>query len=246
MKKAIISILAAAMLLVSAPAVIASTPSAESKPAPTVVKPESSNPDAVAVLKDKAGKELVAILPEDIKITGSADVSKIADPVAKKEMQEAVAEVKKAKSVADILPKIDTVIKEYTSIDKVEDLAIVNITHIDIADDVKEALKANPNATVDLIFDLNVSAKEEIIVLHKDSVKGWVALAKENVINNGDGTITAKFDGFSPVAFVKNTNVVKSQKLGVETHVAELSLVAVTLLGLSTLCFVSYKKASAK
>ena len=66
--------------------------------------------------------------------------------------------------------------------------------------------------TLTVVFDLNVSKADEIVVMTYIDGK-WEPI--ESVVNNGDGTITCVFEDVCPVAFaVKDTTSAENPKTG--------------------------------
>lgn len=77
------------------------------------------------------------------------------------------------------------------------------------------------DVTLTVVFDLNVSKADEIVVMTYIDGK-WEPI--ESVTNNGDGTITCVFEDICPVAFaVKDTSAQENPKTG-DLMAADLTL----------------------
>lgn len=75
----------------------------------------------------------------------------------------------------------------------------------------EEELKKE-NTTVEIVFDMGIPKNADLkVFVYLDGQ--WVAV--ENVVNNGDGTVTCVFDDICPVAFAVNPDqVTESPKTG--------------------------------
>lgn len=106
-----------------------------------------------------------------------------------------------------------------------------------------EEIVEKPNITVRLIFDLNVASNAKVFCMsYKDNA--WNPII--SCVNNGDGTVTAEFHDFCPVAFsVGDTFVNDQAPTGDESKIdIWLIVLAVSVVALgAVLVFFRPKKA---
>lgn len=99
------------------------------------------------------------------------------------------------------------------------------------------------NTTIDVTFDLGVGKNVEVIVMVYLDGK-WVPA--ENVKNNGNGTVTVKFEDICPVAFcVKRNDAYNPPKTGdvmAQNLPVFIALMAVSAAGLIILLIIRHKK----
>lgn len=80
-----------------------------------------------------------------------------------------------------------------------DDLVVKDLFDVTVlCEELKVSLAPIGN-TLDLTFDIGVAADEEVFIMtYKDNK--WSPI--EDVVNNGDGTVTGTFEAFCPVAFL--------------------------------------------
>ncbi|MBQ4128542.1 MAG: hypothetical protein IJD68_02085 [Ruminococcus sp.] len=101
--------------------------------------------------------------------------------------------------LSDVCPDLDDIVKEKWDENKTaNDLVVKDLFDItDYCDDIKEHLKGG--SILDLTFDLGIASGTFITAMVYVDGK-WVPVV--DCINNGDGTVTVKFDQICPVAFL--------------------------------------------
>ncbi len=166
-------------------------PSIEDKGAPdVVVKEDESGNIIVGEIVDANGNKLSSEKEECIIITPVrlVESSNELTEAEKKEMLAVYKELKeKGTSALPALEKKDLVIRDLFKISS-------------DCNDIKEFLPVEGN-TLSMQFKLNLGAKDHIeAVIYVDG-----AWSKVPVVNNGDGTVTVKFDKFGIVAFLTET-----------------------------------------
>ncbi|MBE6824408.1 MAG: hypothetical protein E7513_03575 [Ruminococcaceae bacterium] len=119
---------------------------------------------------------------------------------AKEELLKVYEELNKpGTKLSEVCPELTDIVKEKWGKDKTaDDLVIKDLFDLtDYCDDLKEHLK--DGAILDLTFDLGIG--KGVFVTAMVYVDGkWVPVV--DCINNGDGTVTVKFDQICPVAFL--------------------------------------------
>ena len=108
-------------------------------------------------------------------------------------------------------PEAKTLVEAYESVKSgkanlpAENLVVNNIMEVSVNDEVQEVLKAG--GTIDLTFNVGVKAGVNVVVMTYNDGK-WEAV--KNAKNNGDGTVTATFAHFCPVAFATSNAPAKT------------------------------------
>ena len=128
------------------------------------------------VLKDKDGKE-------------------VAVKTAVVSLEEAL-KAEKPEGAAAVLVEAYKQIKEGKATMPGKDMVVSHLMDVSVDEATTEALKAG--GTVDLTFNIGVKAGVKVAVLTYNDGK-WEEV--KAVKNNGDGTVTATFAHFCPVAF---------------------------------------------
>lgn len=101
--------------------------------------------------------------------------------------------------LSEICPELDEIVKENWGKDKsADDLVVKDLFDItDYCDDLTEHLK--DGSILDLTFDVGIGSNVFITAMVYVDGK-WQPVV--DTINNGDGTVTVKFDKICPVAFL--------------------------------------------
>lgn len=117
----------------------------------------------------------------------------------KEELLKVYGEFKDGAKISEVCPEIDKIVKEKWDKDKsADDLVIKDLFDItDYCEDLKTHL--NGGSILDLTFDLGIAGDTFITAMVYVDGK-WVPVV--DCINNGDGTVTVKFDKICPVAFL--------------------------------------------
>lgn len=125
-----------------------------------------------------------------------------------------------------------------------DDLVVKDLFDVSVVCDNLEAALAPVGNTLDITFELGVDANEEVFIMtYKNNT--WAPI--ENVVNNGDGTVTGTFEGFCPVAiFVEGEGGSDSPETGV-LDVTYIWAIVAALSALLIVAVVVYnRRASAK
>lgn len=204
MKRLIATILAIVMILALALSATAAefVPSITNKGAPELV-----------VIDIVDGKEVVGFItgPNGEKLSTEYlecfIISSITEALTGKDLPEGVAEelikvyneFNNGAKLSELCPSLTEIIKEKWGEDKdVDTLVIKDLFDItDYCEDIPTHLK--DGAILDLTFDLGIGAGTFITAIVYVDGK-WVPV--NDCINNGDGTVTVKFEKICPVAFL--------------------------------------------
>lgn len=94
-----------------------------------------------------------------------------------------------------------------------DDLVVKDLFDVSVLCDPLKAALAPEGTTLDITFDISIGADEEIFIMtYKNDT--WAPI--ENVVNNGDGTVTGTFENFCPVAiFIEGEGRPDSPQTGV-------------------------------
>ena len=125
-----------------------------------------------------------------------------------------------------------------------DDLVVKDLFDVSVICDKLEASLAPEGNTLDLTFKLGVDADEEVFIM---TYKNDVWSPAENVVNNGDGTVTGTFEHFCPVAIlVEGQGSSHSPETGVFDVTYLWAIVAVVSAALIVVVAVSNSRASKK
>jgi len=180
-------------------------PSVEAESAPVIVPVEK---------EEETGKEIIGyIVYEDetvlsteyedcILVTAMADVAdaELISDEAKKAMADFYTGILNGDiSFADC-PELAALVKEKLGEDvSADSLAVKDLFDVTVLCDVMNEKLPLDGTTIELTFDIDLPADAEIFVVTYKN--GKVVLA-EDAVNNGDGTVSATFADFCPVAFL--------------------------------------------
>lgn len=190
MRKLMLSITAVLMsaAMFSTAAFAAFAPSVEQKGAPEVTG---------AVIMDKDGNEVDTV---DI---GSITVVPVAEATTLPEEQQvqltnAYQQLADAADPVAVVPEVADLLSDFNAAEgqevAAEDLVVKDLFDVTVPDEIMEA-----GATVAITFNVAVKENQFVVALHNYEDDKWEALP---TTNNGDGTVTAVFGSFSPVAIV--------------------------------------------
>lgn len=166
------------------------------------------------VIDNVDGKNVVGFItdPEGNKVSTEFDDCFIITPVAdaetdpniseeaRKELLDAYAELNDADTkLSEICPELNDIVKEKWDADKTaDDLVVKDLFDVsDYCDDIEEYL--NNGSVLELTFNVGIDAGTFITAMVYVDGK-WQPVV--DCINNGDGTVTVKFDKICPVAFL--------------------------------------------
>lgn len=177
-------------------------PSITNKGAPELIVIDTINgKDVVGFITDADGNKI------STEYIDCLIISSITDALNDKELPEGVKEellkvydefVEGAK-ISELCPELTDIVKEKWDKDKTpDDLVIKDLFDVtDTCDDISKHL--NGEGVLDLTFDVGIASGSFITAMVYVDGK-WVPV--KDCINNGDGTVTVKFDQICPVAFL--------------------------------------------
>ena len=168
----------------------------------TIEKEEGTDREIAGFLVDHQDELLSVTYQDCIIVTPIEDVSDSfymtsEDKLAMKEFDEGI---KNGEIIlSEKSPELNNLVKEkFGSEATADELSLLELIDVKvICHELSEHLPPE-NTTVTLTFDVKAAADQEVFVVTYKH--GEVVLA-DNVINNGDGTVTATFENFCPVAF---------------------------------------------
>ncbi len=208
MKKVIVFALAAILAVGSMMAVFAAdfTPSVQGKPAPEIETVLTENgEETLAIIRDAQGNEVAALTADDLIITPVSKVDEAIEEISSR-LGKAYYQIKQATSLEKIVPEITDLIEEIPEVSKVEDLVVRDLFDVYISDKYKEILAVAGNSMA-ITFKLGIAKNDTVVCLHNVGGENWKVIDMDNVINNGDGTVTVILNGDGPIAFaVKSAN----------------------------------------
>ncbi len=204
MKKLIATVLAIVMLFAMALSTSAAqfVPSITNKGAPEVVVIDIvDGKEVVGFITDANGNKLSTEYLECLIISSITEALSGADlpEGVKEELLKVYNEFRDGAKISELCPELKDIVKEKWGSDKnVDDLVIKDLFDVtDYCEDIPEHL--NGENILDLTFDLGIGQGTFITAMVYVDGK-WVPVV--DCINNGDGTVTVKFDKICPVAFL--------------------------------------------
>lgn len=193
-------------------------PSITNKGAPQlVVIDQLDGKDVVGYITDADGNQLSTEYLECLTITSLTEA--LNDPTVPDSIKDELIKVyeelnKSTTNIKKVCPAIDAIVKEKWGSDKsADDLVVKDLFDItDKCDDLKVHLVNG--AILDLTFDLGIG--QNVFFTAMVYVDGkWQPVY--DAINNGDGTVTVKFDKLCPVAFLVPSTQLNSDKVSPTT-----------------------------
>ncbi len=204
MKRLFSIVLAVVMMLTVTVSVSAAqfVPSITNKGAPELVVIDIvDGKEVVGFITDPDGNKLSTEFLDCLIISSITEALNGADlpDGVKDELLKVYNEFKDGAKVSDLCPALTDIVKEKWGEDKnVDDLVIKDLFDVtDYCEDIPEHLEGG--AVLDLTFDLGIASGSFITAMVYVDGK-WVPV--KDCINNGDGTVTVKFDQICPVAFL--------------------------------------------
>lgn len=197
MKKKVLAGLAMGMILVNGLTAFASNLSATG----TVVEIAQQEYEGQAVaglIIGSDGEVIQGISLEDtsawLKITDVTQASVELTEEAQVRIDDATVQLSEVVSVAEVIT-VGEVPEDFNA----ENAALLSLFDIDVSDDIKAILEANPGAKISVNAQIDCKATDKVLVLHNHTGNEWEVL---NSTNNGDGSISIEIgeNGFSPVA----------------------------------------------
>ena len=206
MKRLLALLIAIAMMFTLALSATAAefVESITNKGAPELVIIDKLNgKDVVGFITDPNGNKLTTEYLDCLIITSIAEALQGVDMPedAKEELLKVFEELKKSDlKLSDICPALTDIVKEKWGKDKsADDLVIKDLFDLsDVCDDIGKFLPED-GSTLDLTFDIGIKPGSFVAAMVYVDGK-WVPVV--DCVNNGDGTITVKFDQICPVAFL--------------------------------------------
>ncbi len=125
-----------------------------------------------------------------------------------------------------------------------DDLVVKDLFDVSVICDNLETALAPEGNTLDITFRIGVEADEEVFIMtYKNNA--WSPI--EEVVNNGDGTVTGTFEHFCPVAiFIEGEGKSDSPQTGVFDVTYIWAIVALASAALIVAIVVINRRASAK
>ena len=190
MRKLMLSITAVLMsaAVFSTAAFAAFAPSIEQKGAPEVTG---------AVIMDKDGNEVDTVDIGSVTIVPVAEAETLPEE-QQGQLTDAYQQLADADDPVAVVPEVADLMSDFNESAEqeitAEDLVVRDLFDVTVPEEIMEA-----GATVAITFNVAVKENQFVVALHNYEDDKWEALP---TTNNGDGTITAVFGSFSPVAIV--------------------------------------------
>ena len=226
-------------------------PSITNKGAPEIVTTtDEEGKEVIGYIRDVENAILSTEYEDCVVITSISDAETSTEiPAdAKKTLLDVYEELNKPESkLSEICPELnDIVAKELGEGKTADDLVIRDL--FDISEKCEEMLTHLPKdgTYIDLTFDLSIASDEFIVAMVYVDGK-WTAV---DTTNNGDGTITCRFNEICPIAFLVPADVQSGSEIDVpvtgDTSQSQLvfwiAVMAVSLTGVTVLAIVFFKK----
>lgn len=254
MKKLTVFLLAMALAASTAisTSAVEFTPSVQGKEAPSIVITQNENGEDVgAKIVDVNGKVVKEVKKKQIIITPLAKAND-APVKIKEELTKAYAQIKEVTSLEELVPQISEFLSKASENIKAEDMVVRDLFDVEIDDATRELLK--DGNSIEIVFDLGVSADEFVVCLHNIGGDRWEVIDDNKVTNNGNGTVSVQFTSLSPIAFAvqksgttveKTTTMVEEDadaKPNPNTGAGNVTGLAAAVLGCSVVAFAVAKK----
>ncbi len=254
MKKLTVFLLAMALAASTAisTSAVEFTPSVQGKEAPSVVVTKDENGKEVyAKIVNKNGEVVNLVGKIGMTVTPVSKVNEASEKISDA-LGNAYEQVKAATSLTDLVPQISEFLSKTSENIKAEDMVVRDLFDVDIDDATRELLK--DGSSIEIAFDLGVSADEFVVCLHNIGGDQWEVIDANKVINNGDGTVSVQFTSLSPIAFAvqksgttveKSTTMVEEDadaKPNPNTGAGNVTGLAAAVLGCSVVAFTVAKK----
>ena len=166
-----------------------------------VIIDRTDGKDVVGSITDPDGNKVSTEYLECLIITSITDAlaGKDAPEGVNEELIKVYNELKDGVKISEVCPELKDVVKDKWGAGKdVDDLVIKDLFDVtDYCEDIPTHLKGG--SILDLTFDLGISSNTFITAMVYVDGK-WQPVV--DTINNGDGTVTVKFDKICPVAFL--------------------------------------------
>lgn len=180
-------------------------PSVQAESAPVLVpveKEAETNREIIGYVVEEDGTVCSTEYEDCIIVTALADVASAENLT--QETKDTMAEFYQGLISGEIslaeCPELDALVKEKLGADvSADSLAVKDLFDITVVCDVLNEELPPEGTTITLTFDIDLPADADIFVVTYKN--GKVVLA-EDMVNNGDGTVSATFENFCPVAFL--------------------------------------------
>lgn len=200
-------VLVVALLTVPA-AAVEFTPSAESKPAPSVaLVVDQTGATVAAIIYDGQGTYVIGVPDGDLIVTPVSERDQAPTEISEA-LKSAYEQIQSVGSLSDLVPGIEQALRAINSELSVSDLVIRDLFDVRVTGTYKEYLDEEGNK-ITIRFDLNLSPDATLLVLHNYSGSDWEVIDNDRVVINDDGSVDVTFDSLSPVAFVVDAANVK-------------------------------------
>lgn len=181
------------------------TPSVQGKEAPDLVTTvNEAGEEVVAVVRDAQGNAVEDVLSGNLIVTPVAQADEAAENI-RTSLQAAYEQIRNVSSLNELVPNLETVLAGVAPDVSVDELVVRDLFDVSVDEQVRALLEAGNS--IELQFRLGVAADDLVICLHNYSEDNWEVIDQQNVVNDGDGSVTVRFTSLSPIAFaVKNTS----------------------------------------
>lgn len=204
MKRLLATLLAIVMIFAMALSTTAAqfVPSITNKGAPDLIVIDRINgKDVVGYITNSDGEKVTTEYRDCLIISSITDAlnGKELPEGVKEELIKVYEEFNDGAKISELCPEITDIVKEKWDKDKTaDDLVIKDLFDVtDYCEDLKEHL--NGGSILDLTFKVGIAEGTFITAMVYVDGK-WTPVV--DCINNGDGTVTVKFDKICPVAFL--------------------------------------------
>jgi len=179
-------------------------PSVEAESAPVLVttKEAETNREIIGYVVDEHGEVCSTEYKDCIIVTPLADVAEAENLSAETKaiMAEFYNGILSGEISLDDCPELVALVKEKLGENaKASDLVIKDLFDVTVVCDVLNKNLPPEGTTITLTFDIDLPADSEIFVV---TYKNGEIVLVEDMVNNGDGTVSATFEDFCPVAFL--------------------------------------------
>ncbi len=176
-------------------------PSAEQKPAPEAAPFDEENPDVIAVIRDKDGKELAQILAEDVRIIPFLD-RESQDEEIRKQMEEAYASLTGLTSLAEAVPALEETLKAMQTERTAEEMVVRDLFFVQLKQEHKQLLEQE-GTTVSMKFLCGAQEDDVVLFLHYLNSAWEIADPATVEIRKEDGAVSVSFPvDMATLAFV--------------------------------------------
>ncbi len=226
------------------------TNSVTAKDAPEVVTVKTADGnDAAGIIYDADGKEVAAAGVGEVVVTPYSKKDSQNDTIKSK--LEKAYEQAGDKSVTDLSADASKVLDGAGL--KADEVVVSDVFDVDVTDDILTKLNESGN-TLKITFKANVNKGDFLMVMTNCGIldgDSWKVVPAENVVINGDGTVTVTFTELCPVLFVTDGAAVSVDPAGpnspqtsddANNKAMTVAVAAVAVVALGAIAFVATRK----